>query len=485
MKRIFNIALTALLALSFAACSEDDPFLGQPVVNPQLPVMPADGIEASDIIAQGGSADLQAAGSQGFIDVLDITRLKDFPADQQLNIVMTLSPDQSMQPSQDITLTTVEGGNALYTAKAAAADWDQVFKAIVSRDPSAKTMYATYTAYAVQGTTSVLLGSVGAKQAISVTPFGYEHPLENEYFIYGTACGNVIADALKLSHEGNVYDNPVFKVKVDITSDQIAADGGWKFKVIPLSTKQAAQTWDQNHSLTFIGAANKAGELAYATASADVPFVVIDKPGSYMLNVNLLDLTYELTNAIDYIYVPGANNDWSSWSTKLPTTDYIHYDGYANLTGDFKFTGTNGWSADFGNYGADGGNNYKLLNGSNDNFKLDGTAGLYYINLNLGDLTYKKTLITKVSVVGSHNGWDAANAPMLQSDDNLVWIGEVTLNDGDEFKFNMNGAWDINLGGEMDNLQQNGSNLRSPGAGTYLIALDLSTPPYQCLIEKQ
>lgn len=487
MKKIFNIALTAILALSFTACDDDDDvFYGIPSENPQQPVMPADGITATDIVAQGGAVDLDAVKTDGYINVLNITRLENFPADQQLKIVMNVSATQDMATVQQIDLNVVDATEAgvIKTAQAPASAWNAAFQTLVSRDPSAKAMYANYVAYAVQGTTTVLLGSVGSQQSMVVTPFAPEHEIETTYYVYGTLNGSDIATAVRLSHEGNQYDNPVFSTKVSITSQQIADDGGWKFKVIPQSTFEAGQTWDQNHSLTFIGAGKDEGTLAYATVDEDCQWVVVNKPGDYMLNINVLDQTWSLSNAIEYIYVPGDGNGWS-WSTRLFTSNYVNYQGFANLTGSFKFTGTAGWNNDLGNYGA-GASNYELENGSNTNFVVDGTPGLYLINLNLSALNYTKTLISTIGLVGSHNGWNAGNATaMTPSADNMTWEGVVTLSDTDEFKFCMNGGWDINLGGAEDDLQMGAGNLASPGAGTYIVVLDLSSLPYQCYIEEQ
>lgn len=488
MKKLLNIALTAVIALGFTACDDnDDVFYGVPVVNPQQPIMPADGIDATDIVAQGGNVNLDAAyKAEGVVDMLNITRLENFPADQQLRVVMNVAAAQDMNGAKAIDLNVIDATAAgvVKVAQAPALEWNAAFNELVSRDPSAKTMYVNFIAYAVQGGTSVLLGSIGTPQAVSVTPISPEHPVETEYYIYGTVNDGSMANAVKLAHEGNQYDNPVFSTKVSITSQQIADNGGWKFKVIPASTKLSGQTWEQNHNGIFIGAGKKEGTLAYSTPEADCQWVVIDKPGDYMLNINVLDQTWSLTNAIEYIYIPGDGNGWS-WATKLFTSDYVNYTGFAYLTGSFKFTGTAGWNNDLGNYGA-GASNYELENGSNTNFNVDGTPGLYLINLNLSALNYKKTLISTVGVVGSHNGWNAGAATALSpSDDFLTWETVVTLSDTDEFKFCMNGGWDINLGGAEDDLQMGAGNIKSPGAGTYLILLDLSTLPYQCYLEPQ
>lgn len=487
MKKIRNIMLTAAVALAFSACDDVDLDKGIPSVTPQQPIMPADGITAVDMVANDGVVNLETADN-GFVDMINVTRLENFPADQSLKIVMNVSATQDMASVRNIDLNVIPGTEAgsIKVGRVDVNMLDEAVKALVSRDPTAQAkLYVNYVAYAVQGTSTVLLGSVGTPQSILVKPLSYEHPVETTYYIYGTATDGSIANAIQLAHEGNQYDNPVFKVKIDITSAQINADGGWKFKVIPESTKQAGQTWEQNHNLTFIGAGEDEGTLAYATATEDCQWIVINKPGQYMLNVNVLDQTWELSNAIEYMYVPGDGNGWS-WATQLYTNNYINYLGFANLKGSFKFTGTAGWNSDLGNYGA-GADNNKLQNGSNTNFTVEGTPGLYWLDVNLAALEYKKTYIEKVGVVGSHNGWNAGGATALTpSEDNLIWEGLVTFSDTDEFKFCMNGGWDINLGGVEDNLEFNNSkNLTSPGAGTYLVVLDLSALPYQAYFEEQ
>ena len=56
MKKLLNIAL-AVIAFTFTACDDVDLNTGIPSVNPPQPVMPADGLEATDIVADGGNVD--------------------------------------------------------------------------------------------------------------------------------------------------------------------------------------------------------------------------------------------------------------------------------------------------------------------------------------------------------------------------------------------------------------------------------------------
>ncbi|MDE6512163.1 MAG: DUF5115 domain-containing protein, partial [Muribaculaceae bacterium] len=57
-----------------------------------------------------------------------------------------------------------------------------------------------------------------------------------------------------------------------------------------------------------------------------------------------------------------------------------------------------------------------------------------------------------------------------------TWTAELTVADGQGWKFRANSDWAINLGGKPDELWNNGDNINLE-AGTYTITLDLSTYP--------
>lgn len=164
MKKYLNIALAAVLSMGFAACSDDDPYLGIPSVNPQEPIMPADGVTATDAVAAGGSVDLNAAGENGSVKMLDVTEVKDMPASSKLAIVMNVSVTEDMANAQaiDLTVAPATDGNAVYYAYVSANEWTELFRTMVSRDPAPKNMWVNYVAYAVSENQRVLLGAVGA-----------------------------------------------------------------------------------------------------------------------------------------------------------------------------------------------------------------------------------------------------------------------------------------------------------------------------------
>ncbi|MDE7026053.1 MAG: hypothetical protein K2O88_09275 [Paramuribaculum sp.] len=484
MKKYLNIALAAVLSISFAACSDDDPYLGIPSVNPQEPVMPADGITATDAVAAGGSVDLNAAGENGSVKMLSITEVKDLPASSELEVVMNVAASQDMSNAQalDLTVTPATDGTAVYNVYAPASEWTDMFRSMVSRDPAPKSMWVNYVAYAVSKTQKVLLGSIGQAQEVVVTPIAPDHVIESAYYVH--ISGANFADAQIMSHEGNVYDNPEFVAVLNIEANQLPCS----FQVVPESTKAAGQTWEQNHARVFYGPQGE-NSLVASTPEAAASEFTVTEAGRYELRVDMYNLTYKLQLAAEYLYVPGGGNGWS-FSTMLGTENYINYRGFAFLDGQFKFTNAPNWGAP-GNYG-NAGDNQSLLNGSNDNFNVDGASDLYYIDVNLGSMTYTKTPITKIAIIGDVAGisWDHGKSVAMTADDatKLTWSVTIDLEEGKEWKFAMNGGWDINLGRTGDDiytLRFNGDNIKvsAEDAGTRTIHLDLSTVPYQWWIE--
>jgi hypothetical protein len=68
------------------------------------------------------------------------------------------------------------------------------------------------------------------------------------------------------------------------------------------------------------------------------------------------------------------------------------------------------------------------------------------------------------------------------------WKATTTLIGGKEYKFRANNGWDINLGGDLNNLTYGGDNILVPadGTGTYEIILKLGDPQvYRATVVKQ
>ena len=89
-----------------------------------------------------------------------------------------------------------------------------------------------------------------------------------------------------------------------------------------------------------------------------------------------------------------------------------------------------------------------------------------------------------IGLIGGFNSW-GETAAMSPSQDFLTWTGEFALSEGDEFKFRANDNWNINLGGDVNNLLPDGSNLKAAETGTYVVTLYLASHPYTCTIVKK
>jgi len=70
-------------------------------------------------------------------------------------------------------------------------------------------------------------------------------------------------------------------------------------------------------------------------------------------------------------------------------------------------------------------------------------------------------------------GWDNST-PMTYDPATGLWSVTTTLVNG-AFKFRANNSWDINLGGDLNNLSYGGDNIPITG-GTYTITLNLTNP---------
>jgi long-subunit fatty acid transport protein len=115
-----------------------------------------------------------------------------------------------------------------------------------------------------------------------------------------------------------------------------------------------------------------------------------------------------------------------------------------------------------------------------------GANGLYWCQVNTTELTYSLYLAETLGVIGdaTPGAWDNSTA-LTPSADFLVWTGDVEFKAGGEWKLRANNAWDVNLGGDMNNLSKDGSNIATPGEGVYTVTLDLSKLPYTVSVAKK
>lgn len=453
MKKL-NILLSAALVLGLAAC-DDKSDLGIMQTNPQLELMTADGVTVAYGDDVAGDALSLAAHKDGNINVIKLVEAKDLPEGATISYVMEIATKDDFSDARQLEVKN---------DAVAANDWENVYLDIIGKSPLPQTNWIRFAAYVHDGNAIARLGGRDfyyATKSLTVTPYDLQLPIEASYNL--VAAGQTYVMDHSSKHQ---YDDPIFSYILDVTADQannglewyITTDGGQEYGISDVNEPE-----DESGSLMEDGVHG-----------------VITKAGTVKVEVNMLDLTYSITNAFPYIYTPGPANGWGFENNMLlGTTDYINYTGFVYVDGEFKMTGQAGW--DPLNWGGDGEGN--LVRGG-DNIKVD-PSGLYYVTANLNDLKYTLTHITTIGLIGGFNNW-GGDVALTPSDDLKTWTGEVTTESADiEWKFRMNNAWTVNLGGAADNLVVDGGNLKFEAAGTYTVTLNLGSLPYTCTIVKK
>ena len=79
--------------------------------------------------------------------------------------------------------------------------------------------------------------------------------------------------------------------------------------------------------------------------------------------------------------------------------------------------------------------------------------------------TLKATYIKNMNLVGQFNGWNSADDAQQMTWNGTDYCWEITGAgvSSEGWKFTANDSWDINLGGDIANLTQGGSNLNNVG----------------------
>ena len=307
---------------------------------------------------------------------------------------------------------------------------------------------------------------------------------ENYYLIGGPGEWNNSKDQ-KFSHsDKSVFEDPVFTYTFKSTGGEMwfafgdeeaidaVGDGVWNklFGTTGESTDLSG-TFDRRYNL-----------------GGDHSFCVDGSAAFYRFSVNMMTMTYEITplNFEEFIYVPGNAQKYNTsapgmpewgWTPELaPALRSASFDGiyvgYAYMDGEFKFTKERNWNAEY-NY--DSFTTYGSMftgqagTGGNINFT---EPGYYRLVADVANGSLNATKVTW-GLVGpaTSAGWNAGEYVVMNynmADD--CWEITTALN-ADEFKFTTNGSWDINLGGDAANLEENGPNLRISEAGTYTIKL--------------
>lgn len=464
-KAYLYFAPLALCALAMTGC-DDTTDGGVMQVNPQQPEFtPADiTVTTASPVTSDGSINLADAA---LVSAVSYTVSAELPEDAVVSFEMQVSGSEDFAGAITIPMERV-GETDTYGVDAQL--WDNAFRSLLGKAPFERTNYVRFAGYINVGSQRSRIGTPDTwycPTKVNVTPVDLGIQVEDAYYLVGTVNGWDLATAVKFSHsDKNVYDDPVFTLSIDITAE--AAQAGWWWKIVPESSF-AAGSWEGLFGTEKDGDTALSGNLFEDGNSG-----CLNRAGQQLFTIDMLNCTYSVTNAVPMLWTPGNSNDWTpETSGTLTTSDFTNYNGFLHLNGEWLMTPAANWDNKYTLGTAPG----TLIYNGNNNLPVpaEGDA-LYWVEVNLGSLTYSTTAITKVGMIGGFNDW-AGDLEMTPSADLLTWTADLDLAADTELKVRFNGDWAINLGAPATNLVFNAGNI-AVAAGSYAVTLNLTTHPY-------
>ena len=447
---IKKILLGMTLLMSMVSCTEDYTDWASPQTNPQ-----------EDAVAFGN----------GSVTPVDVINLADVTEDkvQVASIVAPTSSNAAYTPTIKINLgdKTFDIDNE---GKMATADLATYIAETYGKRPVERDIDATLDAWISNGSTVVKMATSETFQvkAIPVAPV-----IDEGYYLVGDMFkteeveGWTIEAAKAFKHsDKDVYDDPIFT----LTFETKEANQYWK--IIPKKNIVAGDLWaDGVVGPKVDGSDSMEGLLTNVGPGAGK----IAEPGKYKLTLNMMDYSYTIEKVMydPFIYFIGSTDGWQSKDQKLALVDdekgtytgYIYLADPNNAGFEFKFQRVAGsWD------NAIGASNFVTFKdaaidaNNGNNLGVNAGEGVYYMDVNLSEGTITATKVESMGMVGQFQGWkEAAPVPMTWNAEEYCFEATMAGVTADGWKFIVNKDWPINLGGSIDNLEQDGANLTVAG----------------------
>ncbi len=359
--------------------------------------------------------------------------------------------------------------------------------------PTERDIDATLDAWVSNGSTAVKMATSATFQVKAIP----EAPvIEDGYYLVGDmfnveAVGdapavdgwNTVSAKQAFKHsDKDVYDDPVFTITFETTKDN------QYWKIIPKKNVDAGNFWaagvvgpkvDGDDSMT--------GLLTNGDAKAGK----IAKAGKYKLSINMMDYSYTLeeVNYDPFIYFVGATDGWKNAEQKLALVD----DAKGVYTGYLYCADPNGWGNQFKFQRVAGSWDNEINSGAFSTFSGAATSeggnigvnageGVYYFDVNLGEGTITATKVETMGIIGGFNNW-AGDAVMTWNAEEYCYEATNVGVTADGWKFRVNGEWDINLGGSLNNLTAGGSDIKVAGNTVKLYPTRKTKDNIYCTVE--
>ena len=440
--------------MAMVSCTEDYTDWANPQTNPE-----------EEAVAFGN-------GSVTPVDVINLANVTEEKI-QVASIVAPTSSNAAYTPTIKINLgdKTFDIDN---DGKMATADLASYIAETYGKRPVEHDINATLDAWISNGSTAVKMATSETFQAkaIPVAPV-----IDEGYYLVGdmftTEDGvngwNTISAKQAFKHsDKDVYDDPIFTITFETTK----ADQYWK--IIPKANVDAGNT-DASAAGVVGPKIDGDDSMTGLLTNADAKAGKIAEPGKYKLTLNMMDYSYTIEKVMydPFIYFIGSTDGWGSNDQKLALVDeetgtYTGYVYIADPNGagfEFKFQREQGnWDT------AIGASNFVTFKDAakdpqnGNNLGVNAGEGVYYMDVNLSEGTITATKVESMGMVGQFQGWDKeAPVPMTWNAEEYCFEATMAGVTADGWKFIVNKGWSINLGGSIDNLEQDGADLKVAG----------------------
>ena len=336
--------------------------------------------------------------------------------------------------------------------------------------------------------------SIGNKAESSVTVTLKAPFIDSGYYLVGDMLGWDKASCKAFTHlgGGDVYDNPEFQITFETKADN------QYWKIIP-QTNYDGDFWAGGET-GVVGTVVDGDTSMEGTLVTDNPQAgKIEKAGIYRMTINMMNYTYKIEKMefTQFVYFIGATDGWSQAEQKLesPAFDGV-YTGYlycADPNGwgnEFKFQKEAGnWDSQLNSGSFTGGITGDFANGG-DNIKATAGEGVYFVTMNLTNMTLNAVRVTKMGIIGDFNGWGGDVEMTWNATDYCFEATNagVTTNG---WKFRVNSDWGINLGANdsvepstlTSDLVANGKNLGVAGSTVKLYPTRKTSDKIYCTVE--
>ena len=341
----------------------------------------------------------------------------------------------------------------------------------------------------------------GAKKIkITLNMMEYSYTIEpvnvaDAYYLVGGPedwAGSAASKSQKFSHSAaSVADDPIFTYVLEGTGgdiwfaigddeacDAIANDNDW-------SKLYGTTSGNGENGLS--------GSLSRRSSLSDDGSFKVDGTSKFIrIQINMAEMTYTITplDFDPYVYFIGATDGWTNAEQKLALTDesgiYTGYLYVADPNGwgvEFKFQKIPGdWDSQLNSGSFTGGITGDFADGG-DNIKATAGEGVYFVTLDMANLTLNAVKVEKMGIIGDFNGWSDDVVMTWNAEDYCFEATDAGVN-ANGWKFRINADWGVNLGGaSLGDLVANGDNLTVVGNTIKLYPTRKNSDTIYCTVE--